>query len=884
MPTNRFTQGSVTANGVTGTTLTGDTLDLSGDQVHGIAKDLSKDDIGATLPTSAAVVAYVAPIAKRLREIDPDNGLSEERDIITPPIRNPVFLKNDEWDLNNWFIHDGLLNCIGGKTDNNIVIGSKVFSSPGNYFLRVHVSKIDSGYLLIEKNGTTLEKITSVGQIFVDVLINDPITDSVTITGINVAVSENISLSYLGIYRVADRFYGYFLKKIKELSNVDASGYVTKEQFEEDFQRYLEQVASIGTSFSKELKIHTEAENPHKITPVLIGAAEADHKHNIYMTRPDVDSSLTERLKSYSLTNHTHTQYVKVTDIEGEITKVIEADQTRMLTVSPMTIVDAPEGIVPDQIMQRSDITPPTQLLQSPITAFNPSTAYDYSIGMVSTNIEELMNVSPRFFSTRDMFDATLRPSQKPIVFEIQYHQKKTLSGYRFVIADLSSNLVPNRLSKWSVRGDHKFIHVIDSQPTYEKLPYKNSEGKDLYQARILFDAPISISTLSIKIDLVYNEGQPISLAMIPICVDIPDDNIGVTTAGYGLVFPINGKNRLIKEPAVFSRDTFRPEIRREDTPLYIYASYSDDTGVTYGSTPIKPEYHTEREGSTLLDDIYTTDMIKNDRYSHPVFGDLYLTKGDNFAKLNNIYRADDDGSYSWETTPGNFEAQINQTINIDDVFCTGYRLSWKINRADDIPVSWTLTIIGFDSSGEMTTVVADSVEDFLPTYNIYDDDIVYHKKFQEPIRISQATLTLRASDGVDKIVYLSRLSLYMSQHFYSIPSNTMYVGNRAVPRLFVGRAVYLGLENGFRVSNLCIGRTASVPINHFNICEADKLYTVPNPFFSTDVTLSLQSVAVTLSEKDETPKATIESVSDEIITIKALSDHRFAVTIHRNW
>ena len=351
---------------------------------------------------------------------------------------------------------------------------------------------------------------------------------------------------------------------------------------------------------------------------------------------------------------------------------------------------------------------------------------------------------------------------------------------------------------------------------------------------------------------------------------------------GYIIHLPDNGANKVIDVQAREELICNVPERTVPDTPLYVYINeYNNSVYYSLSYYPVEVA-NTRRGINVFLDKFINVNKSAIDSvetYHHRAYGDLSLIKGTSAEDklLKSIYSSSVDG---WCSDGSTNQVTIKQTILSNDVLLKGYMLNWRNTDIDNIPDTWTLTIDGLDENDNPTTVVFDSVEQYYPFYSVEDDDIVYHCKFDSPIRVKTITLTM--STAIARPIALNKLFLYLSEYYYAISENTMYIGNRKHKAMCLGTAEYV--NGSWRVYNSCIGRSCVIPVNNLDMTEPYTEYTVRNPFHTVDIVVNVQNYVLTDDETMNNPDAYVANITSEYITVYANTIFRYALSISRTW
>ena len=505
------------------------------------------------------------------------------------------------------------------------------------------------------------------------------------------------------------------------------------------------------------------------------------------------------------------------------------------------------------------------------------ATTFDYNYGLTSTNIESLIDIVPQVFSADMSAPASIPVDvlSDVVNFRLEFNHDRSIAGYR--IHCFGSN----KLIDWRViNGNTTFIHRVTNPANYI------TNGNDNI-CEIMFDHVITLDMISFMFLGSYTgDDTEIRLKIELIYSDINRYSFGITNKEFTISMPNKGANYLFTKAPTTTIRAVSPLVRIPGLPLYVFAELPETlTNVlNYSTSYIPIEVGTIRRGLNVMLDTFTninkSNTVLQESYVHPAYGTLSLELGasDTDKELKTIY----DSTYtSWYSTDNTEQVIIKQTINSDNVLLRGYMLNWRIEDKDSIPDTWTLTIRGVDGDGNSVTVVYDSVDQYYPFYSVEDDDIVYHCKFDNPVLVKSVTLTM--SVKTPRKIALNKLYLYLSERYYSVSDNTMFLGNTPIRSAFLGTAVYDD-NMGWKVNNTCIGRTCTVPINNLAFTEPYTSYDIPNPFNSTDIVATIQNYVLTDAEAEGVPDAYVQSVTPSHITVYSTQPFRYGLSIARTW
>ena len=855
--------------------LIGHCLQLGDRTATGIAYELDDNVNVYDLITTGYLDLALQEINRLLKKLDPDGTQLQNLSLISPSTVDPYF-GDDLWKLNNWYFHDGEAFCAGGYTNNSLVLSRDALVKAGKYLICITIEDLPSGKLEIRKNGEWFATLSEKGVFYKEITIEDITTDEISLVAVGVSANETVQVFSFSFHYIAERFYSYLIQKIKSLASIDAEGFVPREEYEHGLDSLNTQFQTATNMYLESMVKHKAEVYPHCITCDMIHAAKDDHTHELYVTKTGVAKEVEKTMLDYSKLDHTHSNYLTSVAANSLITNVLQEYIADMISVDPLIITKSPMGVLPSRYAQ-TDISTPLPILISSTIAHTGETSYDHIYGICTTNREELMYEVPKAFSLETdqyaVIPATLDIT-KGINFRICYHSLRKVKGYRI----RCNGALP---TSWAVYSSSTlFLHRVTDPQNFKE------DGADQI-CEIFFESIETVESLAFIIDSVKSISGSNWRVKIEIMYDDFDLScFGITDAGFQFCVPTKGTNRLVEVQPSVGRTILKPAVLMQDLPLYVFGGRElGEAAVSFNTSYYTPEYGNMRRGlNTFLDKFIglTRDTGEVcETYRHPAYGVLTLRDGESSEEtpLTNIYSSANDG---WKTNRTTRKATIEQTFLSDNVVLSGYMLNWRNEDADCIPEKWTLTAEGITASGASITKVLDSADQFYPFYSVEDDDIVYHKAFDSAITIKKLTLVMETTRDNFKIG-LNKLFLFTSEYFYSIPQNVMFYGLKEVSQMCLGYAKYNGPLKGWEPTNMCFGKSCVIPVNNMKETVALTEYSVPNPFFTTDVVASVQNY-VLVQDSSKTPSAYITSVAADKITVFSESSFRYAVSISRTW
>lgn len=834
---------------------------------------LSMDPMG--LITQGALDLALQEINHYMKVVDPDGVQLDDLALITRSIVDPYFDKATDWHVKNWYVQHNMLRC--SKSDNNFSVNIDRFKKRGRYLMCLNIESMPSGKLEISKNGQWLYSMFSAGVYYKEIDIDDLLNDQITFAWVGGETDDVVSIFSLSIHHIADRLYSYILTKIRELATVSAEDYMNREEISHTLDDFVVQFQDATKRYMRALTEHKTADNPHGLTAASVGAAPTNHMHAQYLTKNELKAAVSEQMGDYAKKDHYHPGYLTADDAKLLIMASIQEHIKSMVSVAPLIITKGPLGILPSRFAQ-TEISIPTTILIPTTVDHNCSTSFDVSYGFITTNDESLMKESYKIFALDPEVFATLAPIAHPVNFRIMYHTYRHVSGYRI-------RCKRGFPTEWMIFvGDTTYIHRL----TAKKEDFEEQENgeliKDIYFENIEEAPMFTILMLSAEV-----EGSDWDFKVEILYEDFEDDfSLGITNEAFQFSIPSSGVNRLINMPAKLDRTVLSPEVCHENTPIYIFGGKDAvDPNPYFDYSYIPPEYGLVRRGLNVLLDKFQDiprEADGQETYQHPAFGTLKLEEGytKEGTSLLCIYDSTTNG---WMSDGQTTRVTISQTFDSPNVVLTGYMLNWRKTDEQFIPDTWTLTVEGVTADGKEVTVVMDSVEQYFPFYSVEDDDIVYHKHFEREMTVKKVTLTMAVKDDADiPYMAINKLYFYLSEHFYSIPQNTMYRGIQETAEICLGSATYKK-NVGWNVVNAPIGKSCVICVNNLKPTERFTIYTVPNPFHTTDVSVDIQNYLLQdLRPGEEGPSAYVTKITADYIEMMSENSFRYALAINRKW
>ena len=187
------------------------------------------------------------------------------------------------------------------------------FISVGTYFVRIEVTKLDSGNITVtDQSNKLLKEIVTTGAYGFEITVTEPTTDFITIALNNLEEDDAAIINRIYIYHVEDRASQYFnyigeLFSIGDDSGIASEAWVTN-KVNNAIKASEKKLTSTINNVSALLSDHKAADNPHGITPVNIRAADREHTHTSdECGAAAIDHTHTPESIGAAPANHTHT-------------------------------------------------------------------------------------------------------------------------------------------------------------------------------------------------------------------------------------------------------------------------------------------------------------------------------------------------------------------------------------------------------------------------------------------------------------------------------------------------------------------------------------------------------------------------------------------------
>lgn len=850
-----------------------DLITVNGHGVNGIAVDKLPND-STKLVVASLLTKLLDELHQQVNAIDPNHTVFKDKSVITEPTLSPIFEEAELWKMNGFYLYDYRLIYNGdSELPGDVRLPNKGFSESGHYLIRINIAELNDGIVsFIDGNDKVYQHFTKPGNYYQEIQVTNTASDAFYFKITERNIDTRVVIDFIGIHFIKDRFYQYLTDKIQAIADINGGGYLSIEQYDIRMNLYDQLVQNALDEIIKGINVHLSARNPHHIDCGIIHAAPVDHAH----TYADVGAASADH--GHDLTKlgaaaigHAHDGlYLTGDQINNLIHLALESRAAQVGLVAPMTILDAPMGILPDAFMDEN-IHPQVQLLVPSLLFHDSTSCFDLQAGMVSKSGMS-NDTLPYLFSLLTDQYAVFDDTEPTVSLHYQFHTKRLVTGYK-VFFDKDKG----RPVDWDVYMDFDdYIHhgTISSELKEDHFEFTFMESVTCQ----------SLTWCITNVDLGLDKTQW-ALRIQPVFGDVLPDTVGIVADTFVVAIPDSGAVKTITVDNSNGALRVYPNKHLENLPLFIYLDIANNEPVM-GCTYFPPEIGTVRHGLILLWDyskLFKYDAERN-VYKHPFLGTYRSVPMDGSVQnLEMLYELTDD-TKPVSVAPGIKFLDLEHIFD-EPVMLTEYRLHWLKDHLKQMPESWSLSAT-VDMGTHTSNIIVDSVASYNKTMTT-DGDVVYHKRFNKAYKILSMSLHLRTTreDGI----CLSQFIPFIGKDFYSIPKNTMYALNQAVPRIYIGKAWYHSSilhdpsNHGYAIENQYLGKTCTVPVNDLEVTENMKTYRVNNPYYSKEINCTLRP-AVGTEGLHTTPIASVTSITEEGIYITTYSPTRFVVDISRRW
>lgn len=834
-------------------------VELGGNSVTGVSHNY-KDKSIRSLCTSKALWDVYILLTRMIEGIVGDTSVYQDTSALTPNLMSPTMEEKND-DIPNGYVISGweqngtyrMTNrFIEGFEGNFIKIPNGMITAVGVYMDLMTVTNIVDGEIrVMNTNGEIINTIKEVGDHVTEIHVTNMTTEEIYIRFHPYNQDATATISKNGFHYVTDRLYQYmYFLFDKMLEDFSDSGYVTQDgldqivtQINQNIQTIIEQFAQ---TVAQSLEEHLQADNPHGIDPDEIGAARKNHGHEpADIGAADRDHSHTaqdigaaERDHSHSASdvgaapaNHSHSQYMLKTDIV--IPKVYK----------PSVVLDAPVGTLPSAFIH-------TQV----------------NLPVVSIQGEHLTHTADGVFDTHSGVISSNRESATPLYEAVKFGKVTTFAedeGGVFASTGINYKLhYPRDIGSIQLRKDPTIV----SYPTQVALYVNDNLVKTMQCSWIgdVCELPIGATIhgankIGLIVQSIVSQANW-SFGMDFDFIDLADQMFFVTP-GVSCTFEQEDIATVSKE--LVNKIPFDIPDMVIDHPYFIGLKNDEsaEDGVSVHVVDLPPEYGVTDKGTRPFLSNYV------DGPSHEFYGDIIANSEDGSAPVQNVYNIDN-GSYksSMGTTNVTIQHDFPEDREVHSI-----EIAFKKSEFDMIPKTMLLDITL--QTGNMLQIL--NVPEYLPDIN--NDDDTYVSITIDVGRVIKA-FRFTLSDPTANQVAVALIKVSLVSEFYNIHKLLWADGGQ---RNFIG-VIYKRGEGQFDIRPYAIGGTTCLPINGLNKTSVNGIYEVVNPFGSRNISAKL----IALAESDDIipPTAQVLGITNDKITVEAITADVFAIDLDRDW
>lgn len=894
------------------------------DEVEGIPSEL----VGGS-----AFKKQMQKVHESIRDIDPDNNFFRDNTVITLPLLPQSFAEGVlGWTLVNWKIVDGQAFFTGTNNlhePNYLQMDSSVFNSPGYYFLHINVPRLDSGALkLYDAGGNELFAITEYGTKSFEIFVADPTIASYKLIADGVYPDEVLCVGSVSLHRVTPRLKEYLTYIFSGEGNIGVSREELTAAIRESNRLTAEFIANQITPIRETLEVHLQSSNPHNVTWEMIGAAAANHTHQIEdfggaplhhthtpeecgsapiehshtpeqcgaapvnhgHTATEVGASPYDHTHSpesigaakdvhtHSLEDlgaaaklHVHDEYT--TDQEADVIaraaayEILAAAIERTAPmVAPITLASAPAGSLPDK-MEDSSLSHPVTPIILPYIVHRSSGHYDYFEGAAATNVATLDGHPIQYAFKKHLTPADMTANVAAFYSATEELQDYVLIEYFFHTVRKIDAYTFFKDSTGAIGGvPTEWMLMVDG------VPVRETAGEHLawYTETSVTDVlnqPVTGRRFSFVVKRVHRDSN--GHWGVRVEFSFADVAAGKMAISSPITF-IGAHSDGVKLVYIDRVPEIDPGLTEKNTPLYVYVDYTNEAEPAFKLSPLRPEYSNVKKGVPGL-------IGKFEGKINQYWGQLSVTSENPAHLVENIY-GDDEGYF--RSAGGVTDATIVHLFNEPIDIC-GHRLVFSKDTLDEkiVPDKWTLKMFKSDN----TEILVESVESYCPargngdgeqTWWIQDYDLIYKDIVRVELKLYGTRNQIAL--GLWKFILMFD-SVHFNIRMCLLSPETMFP---------LGRLEYTTNHDkswaGMIHSGLVLGDSCHLPIDHFNPQPSGiRVHTIPNPFGTKDIDYTVFALEIPGQQQ---PLGNVEQITDEYIRFISMGPGRYSLRISRNW
>lgn len=568
---------------------------------------------------------------------------------------------------------------------------------------------------------------------------------------------------------------------------------------------------------------HSSAQNPHNITPELIGAARENHGHANYVLKTELSSSRVS------------------------------------VRPSPTSV---PVGFLPDRL-QATRLNLPVFSIKKRGIDHRADYLFDANSGMVSGNISALedfpLQQAFRQVTSEteplDEFVAGFASSSdvltQPVMIQYKPQLPLDITSFEIYTKDPTEGFPVS----WSLYFDGTLMEEV--------VDYDWNQGRYVYTPVI---SPKTVNLITVVVDKVLRDTSDQWFIGFDAREDLKPAMYIPRDLEYVASHDLNG----IEKVEVLDNIEV-PLGDYNGTPHYIYA-FNNGSDVEVGVTPIAPEYGPVRRGvDCMIDEFYSN--------SHVVWGDVSVDTGTDPYKLY----VQDDAQY-WESNPGANSAIIEHTFHGSGFSVLGFRLEFLLSDVEENLVPDEFRVDLLDEND--VVLQSQKVSRYIPdVVNVYTQNrVVYEGKFSLLVEqlVKKIRLTVVANNGQPKIRIRDVIWKLTNDFVNSIDKLCRGADWQVNNRTYLGSIIQYGEypDANYVCYPVGVGYVTHVPVNNAAKCTVGATYKVPNPYLTNNVSTELLAIE---SSGMIGPIAEVSKVGRDYIEVYTQSEDVFGLKIVLN-
>jgi len=841
---------NMTKDRITSTGVTTEELRLAASSILQISHDYS-DTSTRHIPSSKALSDATNQLLILINKFDPNNNVYKDSATISLNLMSNT-LASVQSDPEKGYDILGFIRDLAGlrytnlnNSPNYIRVLNKNISKEGKYIFVINISEITGTSILQIRNneGYIFGRLETQGTHVVELECTSVTSDEFIIEAVEMSQGNTIKIESITFNYVTDRLYYYILHRIIKYIT-ETGGLVDQEDLIEAInilETNLINVINDNVSIIEDdLAAHKAANNPHGITPAIIGAAITLHTHTPFsIGAADRDHTHTLASLGAAAIGHSHTP-----ESLGAARAVHNHDERYLLKtdlitpkmIKPSIVVEAPLGKVPEYI-DHTQVSLPTCSIQSMRLVHLAEGYYDYYSGYITSTKQNLESY-PLYDAVRfNKFTRFAETSGEFIFTELRYHLhcKRNINSIVFR-KDPTINAYPTEVS----------IYVDNGSLMVYSLSWINHE------ASIILPSGVVGNKLTIRI----NELNILDTWSIGFDVYFGDTDSQPLMVTKDIICTFEDANTVVMSPVTENNLPFTIDDIKDNHPYFI-ALQQGIAGLEVHIADIPPQYGVVDRGIAPFLNEY------NDGPVNEFYGTISAT--DSIAEYPVEYIYGESTPSFRASTDTIITHNFNKSRHIFD--CA---ILFDKNEIEYIPTH--IVVKGLTEDSTIITIA--DIENYIPDINNGGSENI---TIEVPIDTTISQLIFEMSGSIDGEIRVKFIKIALSSEFYNI---NRFQWNDSAKRNYIG-VVYK--RNGYYETRpYPTGDSTCLPVNSLNICRPGTSYEIVNPFGSMNIGTDI--ICIKHANQLISPIAYITSITRDKLVIQTDTADIFAVSIFRNW